>query len=199
MVVVCLAVGMLTAILLSRTPPAWRRIAALATAALAVADYWPAPFPLTNIETPAIYATLRDLPAGAVCELPMGIRDGFGQRGVFDDRVLSYQMTHGHPLVGGFAARVPASIVRGYEGTPVVRSLWRLSEGKPVDPRDDVLTLEETSAALTRATVSFVVLDRLTASAALVQYIERALPLTLIAKDGSRELYAVTSLGAGPS
>ncbi len=192
MVVVGLAVAMLAATRLSRLPRGWRRSAVAAVVVLTVLDYVPAPFPLTLVETPALYARLRDLPPGAVCELPMGIRDGFGVIGTFDDRVLTYQMVHGRPIVGGFAARVPASIKEAYENAPVLRSLWRLSRGEGPDPRDADLSVTDAGAALNRQHVAAIVLNRATASGPLIEYLERSLPMTLVATEEERELYSLS-------
>jgi hypothetical protein len=191
MVVVCLAVAMIAAKVISGVA-ARRRWAAIAgVVALTLVDYVPAPFPVTEVIVPGLYRELQRSSGGAICELPLGLRDGFGMTGLFDDRVLSYQMVHGHPIVGGFAARVPDSVKKGYEQLPVVRSLFRLSAGAPPDPRDLALTREAAGAALQQATIEFVVLNRATAPAALVAYIESALPLDLITQEGERELYAV--------
>ena len=156
-----------------------------------VRRWLPAPFPMTAVTVPGLYRELPDSRDGAVCELPIGLRDGFGMAGLFDDRTLSYQMVHGHPIVGGFSARIPASIKQGYEELPVVRSLFRLSAGGAADPRDMALTRETAGAALQQATIEFIVLNRSTAPAALVTYVDTALPLELVAHEGQRDLYVV--------
>jgi hypothetical protein len=140
---------------------------------------------------PSLYSELRNAGSGTVCELPVGMRDGFGSVGFFDDSVLTNQMVHGHPIVGGFAARIPESIKRAYAEMPVVRTLFRLSAGREADPRDRELTREEAGAALQRATIAFVVLNRASASPALTAYVESALPLELRKREGNRDLYAV--------
>jgi hypothetical protein len=189
MAVVTLAVSVIAAFALSRVPPRWRLTAIAGAFALTLADACIAPFPLTRIYTPRLYETLRDLPPGVVCELPGGFRDGFGSVGRFDDRTASFQMTHGHPIVGGFLARVPESIKRRYDEQPVVRSLFRLSADQPIDPRDESLDRAAVGAALGQAGIRYVVLNRETAPAALVAYVTRAMPLTLVTTDGPRELY----------
>ena len=191
MVVVVLATALIAARIISQTAPARRRAALAVGALVIVLDYLPAPFPLTHVQVPALYSELRSMGDGAVCELPVGVRDGFGVAGRFDDRVLSYQMVHGHPIVGGFAARVPDSIKRGYEEMPVVRSLFRLSAGADADVRDLTLTREAAGAALERATIEFVVLNRAAAPAPLVAYVESALPLELVTRADDRDLYVV--------
>jgi hypothetical protein len=199
MVLVFLAVGMIAALTIAQCPGVWRRRIAVSVFLLTAIDYLPAPFPLTPIDVPSLYGQLKTMGEGAVCELPMGLRDGFGEIGVFDDRVLTYQMVHGHPIVGGFAARIPTSIKSAYQDTPVVRSLLKLSNGEEMDPRDAGLTREQAGIALQQATIRFVVLNRATASRPLVDYVERALPLRLVVKEGTRELYTLSSLAPAPS
>jgi hypothetical protein len=96
-VVTYLALSTLTAVAVAE----WRANAkrgipvALVVAVAVTADYLPAPFPLISMSHPAVYDELRDrAEEGAVCELPPGLRDGFGQQGAFDDGVLFYQTIH---------------------------------------------------------------------------------------------------------
>jgi hypothetical protein len=167
----------------------------LAGASLVLAaDYLPAPFPLTTLDHPGIYETLRDRrERGSVCELPLGIRDGFGEHGSFDDRVLFYQTIHGRRLVGGFVARLPQAVTTAYEDDPLLSGLLRLSEregavGAARQPPDRQLAAER----LREIGIAFVVLNRRTASPSLAGYVERVLPLTRIAEDGERSLYLVS-------
>ena len=146
MVVVVLALAMLAAYALSLFSPRRRWLVALVSGVLIVADYLPAPVPTTRLDVPPIYARLVELGPGTLLELPVGLRDGFGMIGRFDDRVVSYQMIHGRPIVGGFAARVPQSIKRGYDDAPVLRSLLRLSENASIDTRDQDLSRQESGA-----------------------------------------------------
>jgi len=194
MVVVFLALAVLAACGIAE----WRRRSArpalvVAAALVAIAaDFLPAPFPTVALERPSIYEILRARPEpGALCELPMGLRDGFGQRGVFDDRVLFFQTIHGRPMTGGFIARLPPAVVAAYEGDPLLSSLLRLSG--PETTLDAALPGRQTAATLfEKHRVRFVMLNRSTAPAALVEYVERMLPLTPIAREGDRTLYLVT-------
>jgi hypothetical protein len=127
----------------------------------------------------------------------VGVRDGFGSVGRFDDETLLYQMVHEHPIVGGFAARVPARIKAGYQQLPVIRSLFRLSAGEPADPADLVLTPEQAGRALRAVKIRYVMLNRGTAPPRLAAYVENSLPLVLARTDGPRELYIVSE-GARP-
>ena len=163
--------------------------ALIAVAALVIVDYLPVPFPLVPLNRPAVYETLCDRPEqGAVLELPLGIRDGFGSRGKFDERVLFYQTIHERPLVGGFAARLPTSIAKAYEADPLITALLRLSAGEI----GGALPTEEVATARLRANgIRWVVLERGAAPKSLLDYVDRALPLVPVARDGQRQLYLI--------
>jgi hypothetical protein len=197
MAVVMLAVAMVSARALAAAPRR-RRLLAVAAAVLVAVDYLPAPYPLVQLRIPALYADI--LAAGGddvVCELPVGVRDGFGSIGRFDDETLFFQMVHEHRLLGGFAARVPARIKTGYLQRPVIRSLFRLSGGGDVDPADAVVSPADAARALRDVGIRYVVLNRQTAPPQLTSYLERSLPLVLARRDGARDLYVVSE-GALP-
>ena len=196
MVVVSLAAGLLTAAALSR----WREqskwpTALLAAVALAVmADYVPAPFPLVRMDRLALYDILRARPEpGAVCELPLGLADGFGQVGRFDSRTMFYQTIHARPMVGGFLARLPPSVTSAYMANPLMAGLLRLSS-EAADPGTDhpLPGRAEATEILRRDKIRFFILDREAASSALIDYVEHVLPLDLVAQDGKRSLYVAT-------
>jgi hypothetical protein len=191
MVIVFLALGMVAARVIAEMAPRRRALAASAACLVLVIDLVPAPFPLTRLATPVLYSTLRTLPPGAVCELPMGVHHGFGAVGRFDSYSLLYQATHQHPIVGGAASRPPTAVLRAYAEMPVVRSLLWLSEGKPADAADVAMTPEAAGAALRQASIRYVVLNRESAPAPLVDFVNGHLPLKAIAREGSRELFQV--------
>ncbi len=194
-VVTVLALSMVAAHVTAAMPARRRMVWAGCAIALILIDYLPAPFPTIALETPAMYSTLAGTTNGAIVELPMGLRDGLGQIGAFDDATLLYQMTHGHALVGGFAARIPASTKQRYRDMPVVRSLLRLSDpaGGSADPRDEGLTREGAGAQLRTLGIEFVVIDRTRAQQPLLAFVERQLPLTLLTSDGSRDLFVLSA------
>jgi hypothetical protein len=192
-VVVDLAVGVLGAVALA----AWRarsrspNVLLVGALLLTAIDLFPAPFPIVMLDHPSLYDALRDRPErGAVCELPLGARDGFGELSALDHRVLFYQTIHGRPIVGGFVARLPPSVLDAYRADPLISALLRLSTptgsreatGPPPDR-------ESAAALLRRDGIRFVVLNRMTASPALIDYVVHDLPLTLIEDDGERSLY----------
>jgi hypothetical protein len=195
MVMVNLAVAVLSAIALARIHGRARR-PMLITAMVALAvlvDQIPAPFPLLALDHPPIYDVLRDRPEpGALCELPVGTVDGFGTMGQLDPRVQFYQTIHRRPIVGGMISRLPASIRTAYEQDPLLSALLRLSDPRPMDA--EMRALPDRSRALEafRANgIRFVMLDREKAPVALVDYVDRTLPLVLITRDGRRTLYRV--------
>lgn len=196
MVIVYLALAILAALALAAWKPRRevRRSVALAGIAAAVLiDYLPAPFPMTPLETPRVYAELRDRPEpGAVCELPLGIRDGFGGRGRIDDRIFLYQTVHRRPLIGGFLARLPPSILAAYERDPLLVALLKLSEGDSPDPHA-LPTRAEALDGFKRNRIAFVVVNRITSAPALVAYVT-GLRLSQIAADNSRIVFGTMNL-----
>jgi hypothetical protein len=197
MSVVMLAVAMLSALAIVRAGRR-RTLYSAAAVVLVALDYLPAPYPLVQLRIPTIYADI--LAAGGddvVCELPVGVRDGLGSVGRFDDETLFFQMVHEHRIIGGFAARVPARIKTGYLHAPVIRSLFRLSGGGMADPADAALTPADAGRALRELGIRYVLLNRRTAPPQLASYVESSLPLVLARTDGARELYIVSE-GAPP-
>jgi hypothetical protein len=194
MVVVCLAVAMLGAIAVAHLRARSVRPALVAALVVlgVVADQIPAPDPLLLLERPPIYNILRDRPEpGALCELPTGTQDGFGTTGLFNPRVMFYQTMHERPIVGGMVSRIPASVRTGYENDPVLSALVRLSDPAPIDAGSLALpTREQTAESLRAKGVSFVMLDRTTASHELLSFVD-GLSLEEIARDSRRTLYRV--------
>ncbi len=191
LVMVTLAVAMLSAYVIAALPVRTKRIVTVLAALAIVADLLPAPIVTTRVEVPPLYEQVRDLPPGIVLELPVGLRDGFGMTGRFDDRVAAYQMVHGHPIVGGFAARIPESLKQRYDETPVLRTLLKLSGGHERDPRDEALTRDAIGDALHASGIKYVVLNRETATPGLVTFVELRIPLRRLATEGSRELFVL--------
>ena len=193
MVMVSLALSVLVAIAMATWRPARlgrRTILAVAVAAIAI-DFIAAPIPLTSLDRPPIYETLRDRPeSGAVCELPMGLLDGFREVGLLNPRTLMYQAIHGRPMTGGAISRLPPSVTRAYEQDPLLSALLALSSPNPTD--DGELPDGDVAAERLRANgIAFVMLNRRLSPPALVDYVEKTLPLELVAKDEERSLYVV--------
>ena len=168
-----------------------RRALAGALLLLLVVDYLPARPPLFAVDRPGVYDALRAVPdPGIICELPLGLRDGFGESGRLDGRVLAYQTVHGRPLTGGFVARLSPRIRAAYQDDPILGPLLRLSGGTAIGaerPLD-----RHTAGSLLRAHgIRHVILNHATAPPDLVAYVRATLPLRSVAADGERTLYAI--------
>ena len=136
-------------------------------------------------------ALLNGRPSGAVCELPMGLRDGFGEFGSFDAAVLLHQMIHERPIVGGFIARLPPSLVANYSAMPVIGTLLRLSSGGKLSEEPAILPPHEATSALIAAGIAFVVLDTRRASSDLNRFVQSGIALRRIGEEGGRVFYEV--------
>jgi hypothetical protein len=193
MVVVYLAVAVLVARSVARGQGAWARpVAQYGLLLLVVVDYLGAPVPLTRLDYPRVYAALATLPAeGAVCEIPLGYRDGWIARGGRDERVLFYQTLHRKPIVGGLVSRLPSRIQRAYDADEAIGPLLRLSEGETLTPAVIEQGRARAQAALRRNGVAYLVINRATAPEPLMRYVESVFDLTLLARDGARDLYRV--------
>ena len=198
MVVVSLAMALLAAVGAKAWRPASGR-GSLVFAGLAlclVVESLPAPFPVTSLSAPGFYETLRDRPeAGAVCELPLGLRDGFGERGSMSESVLYYQTIHARPIVGGYLSRLSASVLAFYANDPLLNGLLQLSESATTaESAPPTLANAGIAAERLKANgIAFVVLDRASASPRLIEYVEKVLPLALVETEGERSLYVVRS------
>ncbi|HZR22555.1 MAG TPA: hypothetical protein VFA59_03140 [Vicinamibacterales bacterium] len=178
-VLVYLAIAMLGAIALAdrRSHP----LSIVAIVAVLI-EYWAAPMPLTLVDQPALYATLRGLPAGALCTVPFGFGDGLSGVGSQDRRVLYDATLHEHPLVGGFIGRMPREAETAYAATPFTSAVLRLQAGGPVDAEHPV--------APSQMPCRYVLVMRDATPAPLVAYLAR-LPLERVAEDEVRTLYRV--------
>ncbi|MPZ20002.1 MAG: hypothetical protein GEV06_19115 [Luteitalea sp.] len=196
-VVSLLAVALLAAMVVA-TLRKGRRGWMLGTGAivLTLIDYLPAPYPVLRLDTPPIYERFEGLPAGAVLDVPLGVRDGFGARGRLNHRVLFYQTIHGRPIFGGFVARLSPRVKAAYAHDPVLRRLLQLSS-------DATDALPETAGGRRAGAVSslacaarYVVLDRKRATLEMERFLNEAFLLRRLADDGARRLYLVERVRA---
>jgi hypothetical protein len=187
LVMVHLSVAMLTAFAL-----ATGRQRAWLTAGLAVlitAETLPGPVPMQPIPAAdEVDATLRESAAsGAVAELPLGIRDGFGEAGLLDHRALVHQVWHERPIAGGFVARLAEPVRQQYSETPFFRDLLTIS----TPAGTDATLTPDAAARAAELGIAFVVVNRDTV-------LDVRLPRTALERagfeflrvSGARELYA---------
>lgn len=199
MVVVILAVAALAALGVAQLRRrGLSRVTCAALAVLVLLELWPGGFPLTELDRSPLYEAVRIHPAsGSVLELPMGIRDGFGETGKLDHRALWYQTIHERKLLGGFVARLPRSTARAYATDPLLSALLAASSDRtssltpPLPGRDDA------ARALRALDVRFIVLNRREAPSALANWLDGVPSVRLGTHDG-REVYVVQDPGRGP-
>jgi hypothetical protein len=192
-VLVYLSLAVLVAIALASLRD--RRLRVLVAAVLLL-EALPFRLPLFAIDRPHVYMSLASLPAGGVLEIPLGVRDGFGERGGFDSRVLYYQTIHGKPIVGGFVARMSPALSAAYRESPALNTLLALSAGDPVDERTRRRSRDALVSFFEHANVRYVVVDMHATRVPLHEFLA-SLPLVLIDSDEGHRLYRVVLPGSG--
>ncbi|MCB0062097.1 MAG: hypothetical protein KDE19_08285 [Caldilineaceae bacterium] len=157
------------------------------------------PLPLSDFRVPAIYARLAAEPGDfAVLELPTGWRNGARVMGKSDILIMMqqwYQTTHGKRRLGGNTSRNPRYKFQYFTNAPLLGDLTALMNDAPSDglaqlelARLLALDLESIIArnrplageVLAFLHVKYVTVHVEKASAALLRFIDEALPLTLI-------------------
>lgn len=156
-VVVSLSVAMLTSFAIAHLQKS-RPWTAFAAAALLILETLPAPAGVYALPArDAVDEAVRQSQgAAAVAELPLGLRDGFGQSGEFDHRALVHQIWHEHALAGGFVARLPSSAKQRYLEAPLLTNLVDIST-----PANQGIQLRETAAREASALgIAFLIVNR---------------------------------------
>ena len=193
-VVVYLVVAVLAAIGFDRLLSGSRRTRALGwcLGLMLLIECVPCRPPVYVAAVSQTFSGLRDRrPSGAICELPLGLRDGFGEIGSFDSAILLHQMIHERPIVGGFIARLPLSMVANYHAMPVVGTLLRLSSGGKLSDERAILPPREAASALIAAGITFVVLDTRRASSDLSRFVQSGIALRKVGEEDDRIFYEV--------
>jgi hypothetical protein len=182
-VMVQLASTLLCAIAATRGQ--WPRWAVLMLTAVAVADGASMPFPMYQLPRGGqIEAALAKSGARLiVVELPVGLRDGFGEVGQFDHRALVYQTFHHRPIAGGFVARLAPRVRRQYEADATLAALLKLGMGQAELPVD-------LSSGLLGLGITHVIVNTDTMTKPLRQLLE-ARGLRLEMEVEARQLYVV--------
>jgi hypothetical protein len=93
-------------------------------------------------------------------------------------------------MVGGFVARLPATLVPRLLQSPFLSVLLRLSAGEVVEPELIDESRATASAFLARSGIRYIVVNTTTASTDLQQYVV-SLPVTELETSGERRLYVV--------
>ena len=187
-VMVQLAAALLAALAVVRLQ--WRTRVVALLAALAVADGLAAPIPLYELPRPdAVDAALTNADRSAiVVELPTGMRDGFGETGRFDHRALAHQIAHGHPLAGGFVARLSPTVREQLDSSLALVALSQFSrsgDGSAGAELPDGIAYELISLG-----IAYVVVNQDVMGAEVGPILE-ARGLRLLVQTETRALYAV--------
>ena len=115
---------------LGRRIPRAKAVLCGAALGLMLLEFLPGRLPFQHAAVPAPYKAIAHDPGrGAVLELPMVFRWGFGALGkpVADANIhLYYAIDHGKPLVSGFHARYPQRRVLALEAIPLYRQVLAL-------------------------------------------------------------------------
>jgi hypothetical protein len=162
--------------------------------AVVLVDFGAVPFPMYPLAIPKLYEALEQSPdrQAILLELPLGIRDGFGETGRLDHSVLYFQTLHEHPMVGGFVARMSRRLKDVHLSDPALGPLLMLSGDKRINGRpaqnDAPMTIGN---GLRRLGIRYIVLNRDTAPSALAQVVDRMCGVTRVARDGARELFTL--------
>jgi hypothetical protein len=196
LVMVQLAVAVLCALQAARLRTRGRWIIPLLVVGV-LADFWPAALPTTSlpVET-SVERWLETVGAsGTICELPLGLRDGFGELGTLDHRSLYYQTMHERPMLGGFVARAPVSLRNAYLGEPGIKRLFELSSAGPAAvPRPgDAAAI---GSGLRALDARWIVVNVATTPAPLMHLVDQLAGQPLVA-NLDRRLYVVPPPEAG--
>lgn len=157
---------------------------------LTVADGSAAPIRLYELPRPGPIESALALGArrDAIVELPMGLRDGFGEVGHMDHRALVFQIGHQRPMAGGFVARLSPHVRRAVEEVPELSALLKLSSSRAGERAEDLP--RDLASGLLAARITHVVVNTDSMPVSVRAAFEsRGLRLTAVS--GSRELYAV--------
>jgi hypothetical protein len=174
----------------TRTPQ-W--ITVVLTGALAF-ELAPLPRPLFSAAVPDVYRLIvaEGVPQerGRLLELPTGIRDGTWATGNFRASAQYYQTSHRRPIVGGYVSRVSNWRRSENERTPMLRTLYALSERRMVTPGAIDEARRSRDAFLRRSCVAYVLVDKRQASDELQAFAENAMGLMLVHEDSTYVLYS---------
>ena len=173
-----------------RTYPKYRHVALTVVAMLLLAELLPAPMTLHSAAVPRFYQRVAAAPGDVrVLELPTGVRDGTSSVGNFSARSQYFQTMHGKPLIGGYLSRVAGERVQEVRRIDMIDALIVLSEGGTIPPEREAMLVSNGTSFVRDANLGFVIIDRLRASPALVDFAVRALRLRRVEVDGVFELY----------
>jgi hypothetical protein len=191
MVIEYLALAVICAIVVSRLRGDKAPWFTAVVCVVAGVDFLAAPIPIYQLRPLALYDEITSASAGAVLELPLGLRDGFGETGTFDHEALFYQTIHQKPIAGGFIARLPPSVKQRYDSEPVFRALLDLSSRPTSGAAARMPDRSEVREFLITQQFAYVVVNTELAPEALQRFVRDEMPLELRRVERGRQLYVV--------
>lgn len=187
-IMVLVAITPLLAHVLARSTIRRSPLLLAATAAAILIDGWSIPLRTFALDAPAIYQDLARRPAGALLELPLGLRDGFGEEGRIDPRVMYYQSIHHKPMTGGYMSRVSPATRERYHASHALHTLLTLSNADPAD--DTAFDPRQILTELRSLGIAYIVVNTDQTSAQTNRYLG-SLGLRLLMTDRAHQLYGV--------
>jgi hypothetical protein len=123
-----------------------RRLAAWILVVVAMIEVWPRPWPTTRWPAPAVFESWA-----------MDKREWAVLDATYPSRALWNQTLHHHPIIGGYATRVPLDVFNKLRRDPTLASLFRSKYGISSQPRD--VSSDVAVRDLRRLRVAFVIVD----------------------------------------
>jgi hypothetical protein len=177
--------------LLRNRAPSWQWAVPVVVTAVTLVEFLPTPkLKLQSPDAPAAYAVVaRDTSKGAVLEVPVFWRDGFGQIGdTRDDTITLYWATkHGHPIENGMVARLPEARRAALYAVPAFRQLLTLQHQVGFNEPPTF-----TAADLALLGFRFVAYHRSLPMPDVLAYVQ-TLHLPVLADDGETIIFGVPS------
>lgn len=168
------------------------KIALAALVGLVVFEQLVAPIPLTKIEPPAIFETIRDEPGDfTVLELPLGWRGSIVMQGETDDVAQFFQTTDHKRRLGGITSRFPDLKLRYFDQAPVLRTLNALEEGRAVDETQLVADRAAAQDFLRFFDIRYVSVYLPQVAPETMAFVRENFPLQEVYADGERAVYRV--------
>lgn len=157
------------------------------------------PIPLTKIEPPAIFETLRDEPGDfTILELPLGWRGSIVMQGETDDVAQFFQTADHKRRLGGITSRFPDLKLRYFDQAPVLRSLIAFEEGRAVPPEQLEQDRAEAQNVLRFFDIRYVSVYLPQVAPETLAFARENFPLQEVYADDERVVYRVTTDPAPP-
>ncbi len=150
------------------------------------------PIPLTNIQAPKIFETIRAEPGDfTILELPLGWRGSIVMQGETDDVAQFFQTVDHKRRLGGITSRFPDFKLRYFDYAPVLRTLIALEEKRAVDETQLAQDRAEIENVLRFFDIRYVSVYRPQIAPETWAFVRENFPLQEIFSDNERAVYRV--------